>query len=92
MMLRHDAAVQTSGGGASAPAKEGSLPAAKQEASAAVEEEQGADAAQEVRAELADTKVCNGSGQASGQERPAKKARTGVCPSVQRCAFCSTHI
>lgn len=90
--LRHDAAVQTSGGGASALAKEGSLPAAKQEASAAVKEEQGADAAREVRAEQADTKACNGSGQAAGQERPAKKARTGVCPSAQGCASCSIHM
>ena len=68
------------------------MPAAKQEACEAVKEEQGADAAQEVRAEQVDTEMCNGSGQAAEQERPAKKARTGVCPSVQRRAFCSTYM
>lgn len=65
------------------------MPAAKQEACEAVKEEQGADAAREVRAEQVDTEICNGSGQVAGLERPAKKARTGVCTSVQRCAFCS---
>ena len=72
-------------------AKEGSMPAAKQEACEAVKEEQGADATQEVMADQVDKEMCNGSGQAAGQERPAKKARTGVCPSVQRCASCSVH-
>ena len=91
-MLRHTAAVQMSGGGVSAQAKEGSMPAAKQEAREAVKEEQGTDAAREVGAEQVDTEMCSGSGQAAGQERPAKKARTGVCPSVQRYPFCSNHM
>ena len=42
------------------------MPAAKQEACEAVKEEQGADAAREVRAEQVDTEMCNGSGQVAG--------------------------
>ena len=68
------------------------MPAAKQEACKAVKEEQGAAAAQEVSTEQVDTQACNGSEQAAGQERPAKKARTGVCSSAQHRAFCSIQV